>query len=387
MIRVLILTDGLNIGGMEKFTLCLVQHSDRNRYHFTIGYPKDGALRVQYEALGIPLFNYSKAKDIYERINIYKKFWNERIPVVFPLRIIAPVRKVVAFVLQNNINIIQTNGIFSYIIGSIASRITHIPSIRIQGNIMKETEKTHYRFFPYLPFSRWTAKYVLFIKEQKIDFQDLRVPENRLYYIGSYGIDIHEFHPDLSGSKVREEFGISADALVIGQAGRIDSKKRFDFMVNAARSVLDKYPETIFLVVGDGPERKKIGDMVKDCGIEKNVIFTGFRLDIPQIVASFDIALFTMADMTGGTSNWEAMASGKPIVCTSNAIIEDGKTGFNVPSDDIQAFADAIITLIRNPDLRHRMGDNARQVSEERYDFVKSVIPKMQKLYDIIARA
>jgi len=218
------------------------------------------------------------------------------------------------------------------------------------------------------------------------DYIALGVSEEKLYCVGTFGVDLEKFHPGLSGTEFRKELGLLESVPVIGQAGRMVPKKRFDFMLEAARLVIDAVPETVFLVVGDGPERANLERLARALDIQKNVLFTGLRLDMPKVVASFDIALFTMVDTIGGTANWEAMACAKPIVSTNNPLIEDGVTGFVVPSDNILEFANAIITLIRNPELRKKMGRKARQVSEERYDFAKMVIPKLQELYEEIAR-
>lgn len=385
-IRILILTENLTIGGQEKHTLRLSRFIDRSRYHITVGYVGDGPLRAEYENLGIPLFNYSKTLKFKGRV------WKRRIPWLNPFSILYPVWQVVSFVRKNEIEIIQTNGMFSYMIGSTASWFTSAPSVRSQPNIMKTDEKSHYKRFRQLPYYHWTSRYIVYTKPQKDELLEIGVPEERIYDVGDYGIDINEFNPSISGIKIRDEFGIAPEVPVVGQAGRFVKRKRFDFMLHGARKVIEQVPETVFLVVGDGPEKKKLEELAKSLGIRENVIFTGLRFDMPQVTAACDICLFTMEDTRGGMVNWEAMASGKPIVCTEGpsqlqrTLIDNGSNGILVPSHDVGLFAKAIVSLIRDPKKRQIMGNKGRQLCVERYDFAKMVIPKLQELYEEISR-
>jgi glycosyltransferase involved in cell wall biosynthesis len=111
---------------------------------------------------------------------------------------------------------------------------------------------------------------------------------------------------------------------------------------------------------------------------------------MPQVTAACDICVFTMENTRGGMVNWEAMASAKPIVCTEgplklqSTLIENGSNGILVNSRDVESFAKAIVSLIRDPKKRQRMGTKGRQLCEEQYDFAKTVIPKLQELYEQI---
>ena len=378
----MILTENLAVGGQEKHTLRLARTIDRSRYHITVGYVGDGPLREDYESLGVPLLNYSRTLKFKGRLR------KVQIPWINPYRILAPAVKVVKFVRQRDIDIIQTNGIFSYMVGSTASRLTGVPSIRSQPNIMKTDEKRYYNFFKQLPFYYWTSRYIVYAKPQKDELLELSVPEERIYDVGDYGIDINEFNPNISGMKVRSEFGIAPEVPVVGQAGRLVKSKRFDFMLHGAQLVIEQIPETVFLIVGEGAERKQLEKLAESLGVRQNVIFAGLRLDMPQVIAALDICVFTMEDTRGGMVNWEAMASGKPIVCTEGpsglqrTLIDSGSNGILVPSDDINSFAKAIVTLIRDPNQRRRMGKEGRKRCEARYDFAKIVTPKLQQLYD-----
>jgi len=380
MHHILVLMDkGFNIGGVEMFTLRLVRACRNENVRYSLGYTADGPLRAQYLELDVPLFKYAEGN------RFYKKYLKGKLPLLNPLLLVKPVRNVVRFIAENSVSLLQTNGIFSYIVGALAARISGVPMIRMQGNVMSSIEKKHFRFFHLLPFARWTSRYVYFVDAQERDFQKLAVKPAKLFHIDGLGVDMEQFHPGLSGAALRKEFNVPPQAVVVGQIGRLSKNKRFDFMIRVARLVVDQAPQTIFFVVGDGPEREKLETLTASLKLGKNVFFTGFRMDTPMVTAAFDIALFTMADTAGGVANWEAMACGKPVVCTKNEIIRDGLTGFNVDSHREDLFADAVLALVMNPLLAKKMGMQGRKESEERYDFLKCFVPRMQRLYAELA--
>jgi len=374
-VHILILTENLRVGGQELFTLRQIENTDRSRYKIHLGYVESGPLHCELKKLNLSLFKFSKTK------NMYKKILGGRIPLLNPAQAIHPVMKVVKYIRKHRINVIQTNGIFSYVIGAIASHLTKVPSIRIQGNIMSDIEKVHYKFFKWLPFSYWTTKFVLLLDDQKKEFETLGVSEDRVYFIKSYGVDLNEFHPSNSGKRIRDEFGIPQDSVVVGQAARLVQDKRFDSMIRVARIVVDEKPDTVFIIVGDGPQRDCLEQLTATLELENNVIFAGLRLDMPEVTAAFDIAV-SLEKGSGGLSNYEAMASGIPLVSTTNELLQHDQTGLCVSSVDNEEIANAILMLIREPDKRSRMGKEARLLSENHYDFVNGFVPTLQQLYD-----
>jgi len=377
-INILNLMKNLKIGGQEIFILRQAKYTDRNRFCMHIGYVENGPLGREIEKLDVSLMRYSTTTtSLYQR-------WGGKIPIINPFRLIYPVMTVVRYIKENKINIMQTNGVYSYIVGSIAARLINIPHVRIQGNIMSDVEPTLFRFFRFLLFPNWTDRFVAAIKIQVEEFGMLGVPREKICHIPSYGVDLNEFHPDNFGEKIREELAIPQDAIVVGQAARLVGYKHFDKMIEAARVVIGKEPETFFMIVGDGPERQSLERLAKELGVKDRVVFTGFRLDIPQVVAAFDIAV-SLEKGSGGLSNWEAMASGKPLISTENELLLPDETGLLVSIDDIKGIANAIITLVCDGNERMRMGNRARQLSEERYDFVNGFVRKMEELYNELA--
>ena len=113
------------------------------------------------------------------------------------------------------------------------------------------------------------------------------------------------------------------------------------------------------MIAGQGELRESLERQIKDHHLEKHVLLAGFRPDVLSVHKAFDI--FVMSSVTEGlgTSLLDAMAAGKPIVATNTGgipeVVVDGETGLLVPPRDHEAMADAIVRLMKEPDLRARM--------------------------------
>lgn len=368
------LQESLKYGGQQHFILQQTKYLINCGYEVFIGYVVDGMLRKEYIQLQLPIFNYLESLKIYERkLNGYLPFFNI---VMF----INSVGRVIRYCLKNKINVIQVNGIISHLIGDTVAKLIGIPTIYNAGNIMSESEKLHYRLFKWLPVSYWTDIFRTSLSNHKEELISLGVSSERIFHHPAVGVDLEEFHPNLSGKKVRSDLGIPQNAIVVGQAGRLHENKRFDYMLKVSREVIKEAPRTIFLVVGEGPEEINLHKLVRKLGIEKSVIFTGARSDMPQIIAAMDIAVFTMDEFSGGRINWEAMATGIPIVSTKNILIEHERTGLIASAHDTKEFSAAILSLINDIDLRTKLGKTARQVSEKKYDFNNVYMPQFEEM-------
>ena len=104
------------------------------------------------------------------------------------------------------------------------------------------------------------------------------------------GINLEPFRAAPSRQEARNELGIPVGAPVVGHVGLFEPRKNQAFLLQVAREVLKARPDVRFLMVGDGPARPKIEAMAREFGIEKNVVFTGQRSDVPRLMlAAMDV--------------------------------------------------------------------------------------------------
>jgi glycosyltransferase involved in cell wall biosynthesis len=207
-------------------------------------------------------------------------------------------------------------------------------------------------------------------------------------------VDTDRFNPDVSGSSVRKAIGIPEDVPVIGNVGRYAPEKGYSFFLEAAALIRQMYPEARFLIVGHVPEHNYLRNLTKKLGLQDRVIFAGPRRDIPEVMGAIDIFLFTSIWGEGfGVSLIEAMASGRPIIAANvgatREIIADRVTGL-LPSPkvwmpetdhlDAAALAEAADFLLRNPDVRQQLGQEARRQAVKRFS-MPSWIKSTEDLY------
>ena len=165
------------------------------------------------------------------------------------------------------------------------------------------------------------------------------------------GVDTTRFHPGISGAGVRAELGLAGP--VAGLVANIRGSKGHDVFLDAARDVLASIPDTRFLIVGDGIGYDDVRARVQRLGLERAVLMTGFRRDIPDVMAALDV-LVLPSIRSEATSQVivQALAIGTPVVATaiggSPEVIRDGHTGRLVPPNDAPALAAAIIATLRD---------------------------------------
>lgn len=179
------------------------------------------------------------------------------------------------------------------------------------------------------------------------------VPENHV--IIPTGVEIRDVKEG-EIEKVKEEFGLKG--IVITFIGRLIAVKGADLLIEAVKHI--NY-EIRVLIIGDGPERKNLEDMVKNYGLQKKVIFAGWRTDIPAILGATDI--FVLPSYSEGLpiALLEAMGAGKACVVTDIGLpVEDGEDAIVVKPGDAKELRRVIGTLIEDKELREKLGKNAK---------------------------
>jgi glycosyltransferase involved in cell wall biosynthesis len=161
------------------------------------------------------------------------------------------------------------------------------------------------------------------------------------------------------------ELWLPSGAPLVGNIAALAPHKGQKFLVSAAARVVRDLPDTRFVIVGEGELREPLERQIRDLGLERHVLLTGFRPDALGLMKSLDV--FVMSSLTEGLGSaiLEAMACERPVVATRAGgipeAVSDGETGLIVPPHDDAALAAAIVRLLRNPDLRDRYGQAGRQ--------------------------
>ncbi len=202
------------------------------------------------------------------------------------------------------------------------------------------------------------------------------------------GIELDQIASRDSAAVSRAGLGCAEASHLIITAANIRRVKGLDVLVRAAAIVQREFPRAIFLIVGGilEPEyARELEELTRSLALSDTVKFLGARKDVMPLLAISDV--FCLPSRSEGFSNAlvEAMASGLPCVATrvgGNAeALADGESGFIVDSDDPQAMAERILILLRDPELRRRMGQRGKETVESRFS-AHSMITQLVGVYD-----
>ena len=204
------------------------------------------------------------------------------------------------------------------------------------------------------------------------------------------GMDVGPFlDSDRHRDQKRRELGYIHEHVVIGKVARLFHLKGHEYVVAAARQVVDEHPQARFLIVGDGLLASQVREQVRRAGLEKNFQFTGLVPpdEIPKLIAAMDIVVH--ASLREGLARVlpQALIAGRPVVSYdvdgAREVVIPGQTGFLLPPRTIEPLAQSISALVADPQLRVQMGAEGRQRFTAQFDH-RHMTEKLRALYESI---
>lgn len=281
-------------------------------------------------------------------------------------------------------DIVHTHGYFASVIGRIAARRANIPVILTHvHSTYWEYRKRHLLIERKL--SRFTDKIICCSKAVEDFVKNFeKITDNKTIVIYN-GVDVERFSPKKKTASMRAESEMNKEAPVIGTVSSLTPHKGHEHLIDAASLVLETLPSAQFLIIGDGPLRQKLENQAKNRNIHHDVIFTGIRKDIPEMLSLMDVFVLPSLSREGlGIAIIEAMAAEKPVVATDIGgipeVVNDGETGFLVPPGDPEALAGAIIELLQNPHKAKTMGEKGRARVKKKFT-TKKMLSEIENVY------
>lgn len=221
----------------------------------------------------------------------------------------------------------------------------------------------------------------LFILSEKITAyitdKIIVLTENEITECLKYGIGnkkkfqvIHsgvQYDIKLSGVSLRDQLNIKSDTLIIGSAGRLEPVKGYDFFIESAKILKDKYPDINikYLIIGDGSQKEFLENKVKKYNLKNKFIFTGWKDNVLDYISVVDIYVQPSMNEGFGKTVILAQLLGKPVIATYVqgfiSIIQNMKTGILVSSKNPLELAESIKYLIDNKNLREKLVFNAKK--------------------------
>jgi glycosyltransferase involved in cell wall biosynthesis len=195
--------------------------------------------------------------------------------------------------------------------------------------------------------------------------------------------DVEAFEPNHNSEHIRRSLSLTTEPVIIWVGGFYPWHD-LDLLLESFTQVLQRHPTARLVLVGDGQTRSSVAQKVMRNGLRHAVIMTGAiaHTTMPEMLAIADVAVVPSAPVPanhGGTGTplklFEYMAAGKAIVATAlnqaAQVIQDGHNGLLVEAEDVNGFAEAMLTLLNDSRKRDRLGQNARRQAVEQHSWEK----------------
>jgi glycosyltransferase involved in cell wall biosynthesis len=198
------------------------------------------------------------------------------------------------------------------------------------------------------------------------------------------GVDTNRFKPSQNLEKTKQQIGID-NKLCVLFVGRLIPRKGLPFLIKAAQHVTKEYPQTMFVIVGNGPQKTNLITQLEKINLKNNFIFLGDTQEtlLPDIYNCADIFALPSIQEGQGIALLEAQATGKPVVAFNvggvGEAVLDQKTGFLMKPNSRQ-LAEAILKLLSNYSLREKMGNKGREFVSANFSW-DICAQKMLKVY------
>ena len=288
------------------------------------------------------------------------------------------VQQIEEYIQEDGIDLVHTHGYKADLYGYLAAWRSGKPVVATCHNWVGGTAALGiYNYLDRMALKRFNALAAVSdaVAQRLLAFG---VPAEKVKTIAN-GIDVQIFErgeplPALSapGSKV------------VGVVARLDLQKGFEYLLRAVRELCNIYALKV-VIVGEGPDRKAIEDMVKDYGLQSNVVLAGQQSDMAGVYAAMDI--FVLPSLNEGLpmTVLEAMAASRPVIATRvgaiPSVIQDGENGLLVDAKDTDGLRNALARLLSDSDLCRRMGERAHDWVSRNYTS-EAMALKYRELYE-----
>jgi sugar transferase (PEP-CTERM/EpsH1 system associated) len=348
--RVIHVSLGLHVGGMEKLLVEFARHADRRRFELQfVSLTTKGDAAEEIEQLGWPVIALDQQ------------------PGLRPSTSVGLAR----LFRQSKPHAVHTHNTKSLLYGVTGARLARVPTI-IHTRHGQCHGATRRQTFLFNRVAGWADRIVSVSRDSTELALKQGLPQEKLLTIHN-GIDLSRFSPNLPHATGPAVF-----------VGRLSPEKDIPTLLRAAAIATREEPSFRLLLAGDGPSMSELQHLTTQLGAGDRIGFLGQTSDVADVLA--DASLFALSSITEGLSLaiLEAMASGLPVVATAvggNAeIVVEGETGLLVPPKSPKALAAAMLKIYRQPELARCMGAAGRKRVENHFDS-RRMVAQYESLY------
>ncbi|HEY3384093.1 MAG TPA: glycosyltransferase [Vicinamibacterales bacterium] len=288
---------------------------------------------------------------------------------------------------RKKIDILHMHGYGATTFGRAAGAIKRIPTLLHEHANLTDTpwfqKVVDVALEPFtdlaIAVSRSTAEFVIGAR---------KVPERKVkvVYLGAPVGEFGQVRSPEEVAAVRRELGAAETDFLLGTVTRLHDSKGNEYLIEAARTVVDRRPTAKFYLVGEGPLRPALEQQARSLGLGDRFIFAGFVRDVARVVSAFDMSVFPSLWEGTPLTAFETLAAGRSIVATDADglldILTDNQDALIVPRRNAAALADKIVFLMDHPEERTRLSARARVTAQD-YD-IDAFVRKMERLYELM---
>jgi L-malate glycosyltransferase len=364
--RVFYLVDSFDVGGTETQAVELALRMGAAGYEVTLGSLREqGPLLEKLRGAPVVVKEFHPRGGIDSPQGIYQ------------------ILRLSWFLRRGRFNVVHTHDLWSNLVGVPAARLAGVPAIVSSQRDLSQFDWYQGNRRVWLRRIQNLSNVVLANATQVRDtlIAEVRFAPEKLRVIRN-GVDIERFQV----SSEREVLfpDVENGKLIVLLGNMRSDVKGHPWLIAAAPAVLREFPSTRFVLVGDGEARESFANQVAELGLSRNFLFLGRRSDIPQILASCDIAVLPSRSEGLPNAVLEYMAAGLPVVVSrvggSEELVKDGVTGLLVSAEDSAALSAAFLRYLRNPEEAKQMAQSGREFVTRNFSFDR-LVREVDELY------
>lgn len=367
--RVFYLANSLGQGGSENQMVEVARRLNSGDYRLTVGcLQAEGSSIDVLQQAGIPVVEFTLRGGLLRPSGFYQLF------------------RLALFLHRARFDVVHTHDLWSNLMGVPAAWVARVPVI-----ISSRRDLAHWWW--YTPRRRKILRHIqslssfilvncdavrdFLVKEDGFNASKIRVIRNAVDFarFANTSRDRKRLFPHLN--RHHKLLAIVANMNI--------PVKGHTYLIQAARRICSVFPKTRFVLIGDGRQRPKLEQQVRDVGLQENFLFLGRRKDVPELLACCDLSVLPSTAEGLPNAVLESLAAGVPVVATrvggTVEIIEDRVSGLLVPPRDPEALADRILELLKDPSLAQKLARAGQDRVRTYFNFDRLLL-ELKELYD-----
>jgi glycosyltransferase involved in cell wall biosynthesis len=370
-IKVCYIITKLELGGAQKVALHIAENIDKNIFESFIISGEGGILDHETgEKIKLYLI-----KDFVREISLFRD-----LKTFF---------KIYSILKRQKPDIVHTHSSKAGIIGRMAAKLAGIKVIvhTIHGYGFNETQKRLIKQF-YIFLEKFCAlfsnKLIVVTKEDIKKGLHYKITKENKFVLIRAGIDTAFYKNFVPNHNFKETLEIGSNIRVVVTIAPFKPQKNLQDFIKAASLVASKFKDVVFLIVGDGQQRKKLEALIENLNLKNKIFMLGWRTDIAEILKASDIFVLTSLWEGLPCAIVEAMCCFKPVVANAvdgvKEIIVDNETGFLVEPSNYVKTAEKIACLLNDKIVLKNLGQKAYNSIGQEYD-INHNLKQHEELY------